>query len=270
MKLVTIATLNEEANNLKMLVFAEPGLGKTHLGASASLDELTAPVLFLEYRAQIASLRSNPAYVKAMEEGNLIIVRIEKYTELAPIHAWLKAGRGSNEVLDELMTSCGHGPEDMPKTIVFDSLTELQRAEVMRVAGNISTKFLTSIEPPQIQDWGTLLNQFTTLAHDFFVLPYHVVFMGLETVDYGKGPVGEAPPIEGYRVALQGQAKRQFPAYALTLMRLELAPKGANYFNVGYTRAHKSAVKEQTGMIPAKVLNPTIPMLVNMLMKGGD
>ena len=48
MKLVTIATLNEEANNLKMLVFAEPGLGKTHLGASASLDELTAPVLFLE------------------------------------------------------------------------------------------------------------------------------------------------------------------------------------------------------------------------------
>jgi len=270
MQVVTIATINEEANQLKMLVFAEPGCGKTHLVASAALDPLTAPVLFLEYRAQIASLRSNPDYIKAIDEGNLIIIRLEKYSDLTRIHAWLKAGRGTNPNLDGLMESLGHGPDVMPKTIVFDSLTELQRSEVMRIAGNVPGKFLAEIEPPQIQDWGTLLNKFTTLAHDFFTLPYHVVFTGLETVDYGKGPVGEAPPIDGYRVALQGQAKRQFPAYALTLMRLELAPRGATYFNVGYTRANKTAVKEQTGMIPAKVPNPTIPMLVKMLLKGGD
>ena len=66
MKHLKVAALEEEAKYLRMLCYGEPGSGKTWLGASAALDELTAPVLYVEHRSQIASLRSNSELVAAM------------------------------------------------------------------------------------------------------------------------------------------------------------------------------------------------------------
>lgn len=265
MKPVTTTQLSEAARYLRMVVYGEPGTGKTWLGASGCLDESTSPTLFVEYRAQIASLRSNPEYLKAMEDGRLIILSLEKYSELDYVYTWLQRGRGSQRQLDEMF------PDVMPKVVVIDSLTELQRSEVMRRAGNAPGRFLTDVEAPQIQHWGQLLNQFTLLAHLFFQLPYHIIFSGLETVDYAKRVVGQAPQVSGYRLALQGQAIRQFPAYALTLMRMERAPRNAQgAFAIGFTQSVMAKTKEQTGLIPAKIVNPTIPKLVGYLQGGDD
>ena len=269
MKPVTTTQLNEAAEKLRMVGYGEPGTGKSTLGASGCLDESTSPTLFVEYRAQIAALRSNPEYLKAMENGRLVIVTLERYSELDYIYTWLQRGRGSQRQLDDIFSNRGHADDVMPKVIVIDSITELQRSEVMRRAGNPTGKFLTTVEAPQIQHWGQLLNQFTLLAHLFFQLPYHIVFLGLETVDYAKRVVGQAQQVTGYRLALQGQAIRQFPAYALTLMRMERAATNTQgVFNVGYTQSVMAKTKEQTGMIPAKIPNPTIPKLVKML-EGG-
>jgi len=266
MKPVTITQLNEAAQHLRMVVYGEPGSGKTWLGASGCLAPETSPTLFVEYRAQIASLRSNPEYLEAIEDGRLIIAALEKYSELDYLYTWLQRGRGSQGQCDAMMTNLGHADDVMPKVVVIDSLTELQRSEVMRRAGNAANRFLTDVEAPQIQHWGQLLNQFTLLAHLFFQLPYHIVFSGLETVDYGKRVVGQEAPIIGYRLALQGQAIRQFPAYALTLMRLDRAPTNTQgAFTIGYKQSVMAKTKEQTGMLPAKIVNPTIPKLVKML-----
>lgn len=260
MKVVSVEALSKEAQYLRLCVFGEPGTGKTWLGASAALDESTAPVLFLEHRAQIASLRSNPIFTEAIEDHRLVILRLEQYAELNHVYTYLFRGPGSIPAIDRLFQE--HGP---PKTVVLDSITELQRAEVMRIAGNPPGKFIQELERPQIQHWGSLLNQFTLLAHLYFDLPYHIVFLGLEGVDFGPRVVGEAPSIVGYRLAMQGQAQRQFPAYALTLMRLERAPRNSKAFAAGYTQAVRSKTKEQTGKIPAKILDPTIPMLAKFL-----
>lgn len=268
MKHLKPEALDQEAKYLKMLVYAEPGAGKTWLGASAALDELTAPVLYVEYRSQIASLRSNPEYVAAMEDGRLVILSLDKYEELNFVYTYLfqlpqegiTAPTPAGGTIAALFTK--HGP---PKTLVVDSLTELQRAEVMRRAGNTPNKFLTDVEAPQIQHWGQLLNQFTLLANKFYALPMHVVFMGLEDVDYAPRIVGQAPQVTGYRLALQGSAQRQFPAYALTVMRLERAPRNSQAYCVGYTQAIRAKTKEQTGRIPAKVVGPSIPALARML-----
>lgn len=268
MKQITPNQLVQLAKYLRVLIFGEPGTGKTWFGASGCLDPETSPVLFVEYRAQIASIRSNLEYTKAMSDGRLIILQLEKYTELNYIITWLTRGRGSVSALDEMMQTAGHADDVMPRTIVIDSLTELQRSEVMRRAGNAPNKFLSDVEAPQIQDWGSLLNQFTLLAHMFYELPYHVIFSGLETVDFGKAVIGEQPQIVAYRVAMQGQAKRQFPAYAMTLMRLERAPLNSKAYCLGYTQAIRAKTKEQTGMIPAKIADPTIPKLAKLL-RGG-
>lgn len=261
MKHLKQEALVTEAQYLRLLIFGEPGTGKTWFGASAAFDKETAPVMYLEYRAQIASLRSNPEYVKAIEDGQLVILTLDEYKDLNYAYSWLFRGPGTNETFDKLFPV-------FPKTLIVDSLTELQRAEVMRIAGNPPGKFLVEVAPPQIQDWGTLLNQFSLMAHLFYQLPMHVVIVGLEAEDYGPRVVGQTPEITGYRLALQGQAQRQFPAYALTVMRLERAARNLNVFAVGYTQGVKSKTKEQTGFLPAKIPGPTIPMLARMLREG--
>ncbi len=256
MKRVSLETLTEEARYLRLMLYGESGVGKTWFCASAALDPATSPVLFLEFRSQVAALRARPEFVQAIQDGNLVILSLGKYEELNQVYAWL-SGR-ANPQLDELFEG------GRPKTVVVDSLTELQRSEVMRRAGNLPDKFITDVEPPQIQDWGTLLNQFTLLAHLFYQLPYHIVFAVLEKVDF-KPIVGQPDKIVGYRPALQGQAARQFPAYALTLMRLERAAPGAPVFNTGTTSARKAHSKDQTGFIPKTIPGPTLPMLVKMI-----
>ncbi len=258
MKRLETEALEHESQYLRLLVYGEPGTGKTWFGASAALDPLTAPAMFLEYRAQISSLRSNPDFLAAMDAGDLVILQLEKYSELNYVYTWLKNGHGSNATFDDLF-------KEAPKTVVIDSLTELQRTEVMRIAGNPQDKFLSAVDTPEIQHWGSILNQFTLLANLFYKLPMHVIFVGLEDVDYGPRNVGEAPPIQGYRLALQGSSQRQFPAYALTLMRLDRLPPGADGHCMGYTRARRAKTKEQTGMLPAKLPNPSVPILAKYL-----
>lgn len=269
MKLLKPEALSEEAQYLRLLDYGEPGSGKTWFGASAALDELTAPCFFIDYRSQIASLRSNPEYMEAMNDGRLVIVTLEEYAELNYVYTFLlKASQlelelGATRPTGDFWDLFPDGP---PKTVVVDSTTEIQRAEVMRIAGNTPGKFVRDVERPQIQHWGSLLNQFTLLAHLFYQLPYHIVFSGLEAVDYGpKAKLSEPDRPVGFRLALQGAAQRQFPAYALTVMRLSRAPRSASYYAVGETQGIAAKTKEQTGMFPATIRNPSIPGMVKLL-----
>jgi len=250
---------------LRLCCYGEPGTGKTWLGASAALHPSTAPVLFCDYRSQISSLRSNPKYLEAVNDGRLVILTLEKYEELNYVYTYLFT-QDSPQSLCELFEK--HGP---PKTVVIDSITELQRLEVLRLGGNKLNVFLSEIEPPEIREWGTILNQFTLLVQLFYDLPLHVVVCGLEAVDYGRHAVGETAPISGYRIALQGKGQRQVPAYALTLMRLERAAQGTKttagnpVFSMGYTQAVRAKSKDQTGLLPAKIPDPSIPLLAKYL-----
>jgi len=258
--------LVELSKYLRLLLWGEPGTGKTVMGASACLDPLTSPVLFCDYKSQVGSLASNPEYLRKILSGDLLIIQLEKYTDLETIANWLSRGRGSNGSLDKLMASVGHADDVMPKTVVIDSVTELQATEVMRRAGNTIGKFQADLDMPEIRDWGKLKNQFTLLADEFYKLEYHMVFSGLEEPDYADAEVGKERKVSGYRLALQGSAQRLFPAYAMTSMRLERVPTNAKgIFNVGMTDSSLSKVKEQTGKIPAKVYNPTIPKLAAYL-----
>ncbi len=260
MDLETVETVTELAKYLRLMVYGEPGTGKTWFGASAALDELTSPVLYINYKGQIASLRSNPKYMKALKDGRLVIATLKNYAELDHIYSWLYRGAGSRPVFDKAFPV-------FPKTVVIDSLTELQRSEVIRIPGNTPGKFTVTMAAPKIKDWGTILNTFTSMADLFYNLPMHVVITGLEATIFGEVEVGKEPKAAGYRVALQGSGRNQIPAYALTLMRLIEAPANAPHYCVGHTRSSMMKTKEQTGMLPKKIAGPTIPILAKLLQR---
>jgi len=251
--------LDAEAEYLRMLVYGEPGTGKTWLCASACLDPDASPVLFLDYRGQVTSLRGHPDYAERIEDGRLFLVRLGAYSDLNHIYTWM-VGKDVPS-LDKAWPN-----EGRPKTLVLDSITELQRLEVMRRAGNDPEVFTQDLERPTIRNWGTLLDQFVLLARLFYDLQCHVIFTALERVDFD-----DKDKVTGHKIAMQGQASRQLPAYALTVMRLESAPRSMkDTFNVGYTVGHQSASKDQTGCLPAQIANPTVPKILWALAKGGN
>jgi len=262
MRQITKDTLQDEAQYLRLLVYGEPGVGKTWFAASAALSPETAPCLFLDFRGQVASLE-HPRYKEVLAKKQLVILRLDHYKELNHVYSYLKShGELGADSFGKLL------PE-FPRTVALDSLTELQRAEAMRRAGNRADTFLVDVEGPQIQDWGKLLNQFTLLAHLFYSLPMHVVFTALESVELSSTTGTEVPRVQSRRIALQGQAKRQLPAYALTVMRLVLSQTAGTH-TIGYTAQDGvSVVKDQTGALPPKLGDPTLPGLVALL-RGGE
>jgi len=254
MKRLKLAELTEQARYLRMLVYGEPGAGKSWFCASACLAEETSPVLYVEHLGQVTSLRSNPAYMEALEDGRLVILQIATYKELNKVFQFLTTGQGALK-----------GMMDTPKTVVIDSVTELQRREVLRIAGNNADAFKVEIEGPQIQHWGSLLSQFTLLAKMFYGLPMHVVFSLLETAQ-----LNDKEKVVSVRPALQGSASRLLPAYALMLMRLERAARNVKAHAVGHINSSVARSKDQTGSLPGTIAGPTIPMLVSLLNKSLD
>jgi hypothetical protein len=250
MKKIKVSDLADKSQYLRVLVYGEPGVGKTWFGASACLDEATSPVLYLDYCGQAASMQANPEYLKAIEEERLVLLELEKYQDLNHVYTWLFTGKFPDGI-------------PTPKTVVVDSVTELQRLEVNRRAGNAPNVFLTDVERPQIQDWGKLLDQFVLLAKVFYALPYHIVFSALEMAQ-----MDDREKVIAARPAFQGQARRLFPAYALTVLHLRRAARNLGVYNVGYTAAVKARSKDQTGCFPAVIPAPTIPMLVRLLAGG--
>lgn len=258
MKRIGILRLDAEAEYLRMLVYGEPGSGKTWFGASACLTEEARPVLYLDYRGQVTSLRGHPDYATAIENGNLFLARLGAYKDLNHIYTWMVGKDVPN--LDKAWPH-----EGRPKTLVLDSVTELQRLEVMRRAGNEPDTFMRDLERPTIRDWGSLLDQFVLLGRLFYDLQCHVIFTALERTDFN-----DKDQAIGHKIAMHGQAAKQLPAYALTVMRLTQAPRGAaDTFNVGYTVGHQSASKDQTGRLPAQIANPTVAKILWALAKGG-
>lgn len=252
MKLVKRSDLINRSRYLNLFVYGLPGAGKTRFCGSASGDALTSPVLYVEFNAQPESLSGHVS-------DDFVHIRIEEYKEFSFILSWLM-GRE-----DQSLSSLFGG--EKPKTVCIDSVTEVQREQVLKRSGVSSMNELTTtFKVLRFEDWGTLLNQFVLFgnAHFKMGLPYHVVMTALAVPVYDEE---EEDSVVGYLPALQGQSKTQLPSTALTVMYLE---QGGPGYNVGYLRTLRGKgviARDNTGKFPPIINNPTIPLLVKYLNK---
>src|SRR5262245_16845975 len=94
-----------------MLVYGEAGAGKTVLCGSASEVEEMAPVLFIDVEAGTLSLR---AFYPRVE-----VVRVESMADMNNVFMALRQGEGGY------------------KTVVLDSLTEIQKFSMNDIMRNL-------------------------------------------------------------------------------------------------------------------------------------
>lgn len=171
----------------KVTVYSEPGLGKTHIGATAP-----DPLILLFERHGMETVRT----AAKMQGGDMPPViwvrtiqqlqRIQKV--LASAAEPLPALMRDPDVIDEgALMEAGLDREDLvaslpytrPKTIVIDSVTEACEMLAAHIDEHGGKETKDGLTYRKLRAWGPIAEKCTRLIRAFRDLPYHVLFLAL-------------------------------------------------------------------------------------------
>lgn len=254
--------LLEKDEYLKILLYGQPGSTKTRTACTAALDPRMSPVLMLEQGGNPLSIRE---YEKLPD-----IIHIEKLEEYNPFYEWLAAGQPPDAPIVKLFDL-----KPPYKTVIIDSITEVQRYSFNIVTGNTKAGPGTIPASTEIQHFNKVLGQMVTFARLFFGLPnMHVILTSLEREDRD-----EATGVIMYKPLLWGQSGGEVAGYAYLVGRLvhraRLAGKELRLVEDAISEktisvalfqpTGKYVAKDQYGCMGAYMADPSMTKLLNLL-----
>jgi len=158
-----VEPVTETPLRFNLLIYGDPGVGKTVLAGSACVVPEMSPVLLLDIEGGTLSLRKRYPEVDT--------VRVSNWAQLVRVYEALKEGEG----------------KDYYRTIVIDSLTESQKvgmATIMKRA--VEKDEDRDPDLPGIGEWGKNTNQVRTMVRAFRDLPMNTIFTCLAQTDKDK------------------------------------------------------------------------------------
>ncbi len=169
-----VTTVSESPEFINMLVYGNPGVGKTVLAGSADAVPELRPVLILDVEGGTFSIRERYPDVD--------VVRVQTWPDM-------------QKVYDAL-----YKMEHDYQTVVLDSLTEIQKFSMYRIMTQVLKEHPDrDPEVPSIREWGKNIEQIRRLVRAFRDLPMNVVFTALAATDKdGKtGMITTRPSLSG-------------------------------------------------------------------------
>lgn len=168
---------------INMLVYGEPGVGKSVFAGSASAVEEMSPVLFID-----------------IEGGTLSVAKLFPGCKVVRIKKW----GDMQKVYDALYR--GNTPY---KTVVLDSLTEIQKFSMAQIMEQVVAEDGDrDPEVPSVREWGKNGEQTRRLVRGFRDLPMNVVFTCL--ADYDRDKQGN---VTKTRPSLSGKLKGEVAGF---------------------------------------------------------
>lgn len=151
---ISVDAVDEKMNFLNILVYGDPGVGKTVLAGSASEIEEMSPVLIIDIEGGTFSLRNTYPDVD--------VVRVQNWNQMQAVYDELRRG------------NTGY------KTIVLDSLTEIQKFSMYNIMKDVVNKD-SERDPdiPSVREWGKSIEQIRLLVRAYRDLNIHVIFTAL-------------------------------------------------------------------------------------------
>jgi len=146
---------------LNMVIYGDPGSGKTTLAATANQHEDTKDVFFLDINRGLLSVAEETDIIERVPEA----IEVEKFSEVRDIFWFL-----ANE-------------DHEFNTVVIDTFTDLQEKNLEHIVGEKLGKSSRkgsardSLDDRWREDYGESTAQLTRLARSFRDLPMHTIFI---------------------------------------------------------------------------------------------
>lgn len=161
---------------LNMLIYGRSGVGKTRLAASASEVPELAPVLLID-----------------IEGGTFSIRDLYPTVDVLRVSTWADMQDAYDELYD------GHHKY---KTVVLDSLTEIQKFSMMNIMDDLMKDPRNSDRDPDIpsiREWGKNIEQIRKMVRAFRDLPMTAIFTALVVEDKNPktGAIERKPSLSG-------------------------------------------------------------------------
>jgi hypothetical protein len=234
-----------------MLIYGEPGVGKTYLCGTAEDHPDTSPVLYLDIDGGVTTLRHRTTLdVKAIRS----IEKIKRGTEEV---------MGINEVYELLHSSIDRETGKIPYgTVVIDRLDELADIDmryIMRAAFERKPETV-EIDVPSPREWGINRSHIRKLVRAFRDLPCHVIFVsGVATT------MEEGQPTK-YYPGFAGKLRTELPGFVdIVGYYYNDTSSGELQRKIQFQGTRRVQAKDRTGALGGELVDPTIPMIWEMI-----
>lgn len=169
---------------MNLLIYGEPGVGKTRLAGSAADHEDTAPVLILDVEGGVISLR---------HRNDIDVIQVRDIDTIVKVH-------------DQLQKEKGGGY----RTVVIDSLSELQKLDMRTVMQEEYNRQpdRTDKDVPSQRAWGKSQERLRRIIRGYKDLPVHTIMTAkvTQTTD-------EQTNVTHYYPALPGKMRGDAPGF---------------------------------------------------------
>lgn len=228
---LTIEKLEDKETGVKMLVYGQPGVGKTYFSSSAP------KALFVDVEGGTLSIKN--------AGRNIDIVKVNKFADIFQIHKFLMSGQHNYQ------------------TVIVDSLTELQKKSLDGIIEEAYRKDPLKRDPDiaELRDWSKNTAQLRKAVRYFRDLPMHVIFTALEkeVKDEQTGALRVGPDltpklqsdVAGYLDIIAHMSAREKEDGILRQMLFQ--PTG------------KYMAKDRSGKLGKVLKNPTFPMILDLI-----
>lgn len=272
-----LASLTSRQTWWKMLFYGKHGIGKSLLAATAADYEPFQDVFIVAAEKGEMTLDTTD---RIKHKANLFPVPINTIGELEQVKQWLIAHclrRDQNNEAElkrlELMVGLDNpGPAKRFKTVIIDTVTELQAFSIYKVKGmGVDTKLDAALKKSDWDDFNDILERMKLIMRAYRDLPMNVIFLAQEL--YNQNETKKwifAPQLQG-KMSTQIQGFVDVVGYLTKAEIQEEEGKSLEVRRLFLQPSSRFDAKCRVASFKKNWLdNPTIPMLMNEFGVGTD
>lgn len=237
---------HESIDWLNLLIYGDPGVGKTTLAGTASDVVDTSPLLLIDIEGGVTTLRHKQTVdvvqVRSMAELERIVVALQN-----DLHAYYK-------------------------TICLDSLTELQKLDmkaVMELEYNKNPDKVDKLVPTQ-RAWGKSGERVRLIVRALRDLPCHTIMTALATYDYEQRK-DASPILRQISPSLPGKLKAEIPGFFDIVGYMQAVNERGEgnttsiVRTIQFAKTEKVVAKDRTWALDDLMRNTTIPEMWGLI-----
>lgn len=230
---------------LNMLIYGEPGAGKTYLCSTAQDSDETKPILFCDVEGGVTTIRKRP---------DIDVVPVRSMSDIERVH---------NEVFRD---------PNYYRTIIIDSLSELQKLDMRSVMEQFKKDSQNpdriDVDVPHQKAWGKSGERVRRIVRAFRDLPCNTIMTTLlgyefEVDDKDK----ETKQVKLFYPMLPGKLKGEVPGFfdVVGYLVADADRNGKVKRTLQVAKTKRVVAKDRTGSLGLVVQDPNIPMMWDMI-----